>query len=299
LFKIKLKAKNTLSAVELNKDEVLEFTLLNHQVIRIEILETKAEIFQTTLKEILKPEKGAITNYRFWMHFKVNGVPATIEREVSTQKSFYEPFLIEGVFIWLDAVKDIFAFLLETHGDCKPKKDVRLAILDASLGRICPEILHPWCPLPEGTLNIKDCFRGEDCWLGAYDGVDAHGGLDINHPRGTPLWAPFDIHDHYYFNCVAAGHNNNRWRGVHRFPNGAEWVIQSHHQITLLVDEHTPFKKGHHYSDGAGVWVGRHDHTHFVFKIYDCGELTLLDPWILFWQMYRDQRVSKSENLSD
>ncbi len=287
---VKKRAKDTLTAIELNKGETLEFTLLNKQIVTIEVLNTKAEIFHTTLKEVLKAERGAVTNIRFWVDLKINQKTITLEREISTQKSFYEPTTIEGVTIWFDAVKDIFNFLHENHGDCKPNKDLRLAILDASLDRICPEKLLPWCPLPENTLRIEDCYRGEDCWMGAYDGADAHGGLDINHPRGTPLWAPFDIHDHYYFNSVPMGHTNNRWRGIHRWPNGAEWVIQSHHMITLLVDEHTPFKAGEKYSESAGVWVGLHDHTHFVFKIYDAGELVILDPWILFWQMYRDQK---------
>jgi hypothetical protein len=37
------------------------------------------------------------------------------------------------------------------------------------------------------------------------------------------------------------------------------------------------------------VLSGAVDHSHFVFKVHDRGETILLDPWILFWQMYRDR----------
>ena len=38
------------------------------------------------------------------------------------------------------------------------------------------------------------------------------------------------------------------------------------------------------------MWCGAVDHSHFVFKVHDEGETVLLDPWILFRQMYLDRR---------
>jgi hypothetical protein len=207
---------------------------------------------------------------------------------VSTQRSFYEPWLIGGVRIWFDAVDNIFEFLTEAHGECRPQRHARFAVQDESLG-ICPETLHAWCPLPEGGLRIGNCYRGEDCWLGAYNGASAHGGLDLNHSKGTPLWAPVDIHDHFYFNSLELGHNNNRWRGIHRWENGSEWILQAHHMTALTVPEHRPIRKGEQFASGAGVLSGAVDHSHFVFKVHDEGETVLLDPWILFRQMYQDQ----------
>ena len=32
---------------------------------------------------------------------------------------------------------------------------------------------------------------------------------------------------------------------------------------------------------------------HFVFKVHDYGETIHLDPWILFWQMYRDAEETR------
>jgi hypothetical protein len=284
------KAKDTLTAVELDRGEVEEFELVSGEVVRIELIATEAEILRTTLAELRVEEDCARTDYRFRCVLSINGREHTLEREVSTQKSFYEPWEIDGVRIWFDAVQDIFEFLTEAHGECAPHKHARFAIQDATL-RICPEPLHPWCPLPEGGLKIENSYRGEDCWLGAYNGASAHGGLDINHPAGTPLWAPLDIHDQFYFGSLELGCNNNRWRGIHRWPNGAEWILQACHMTALTVEEHTPIRRGEQFASGAGVLSGAAEHSHFIFKVHDYGETVLLDAWILFWQMYRDQAV--------
>ena len=287
---VRKRAKDTLTAVELDRGDVLEFTLHSGAVVKIELLATRAEVVRTTLTQPELESNGARTDYRFSCDLKLDGQQVRMEREVSTQKSFYEPWAVAGVRVWLDAVDHIFEFLVEAHGECRPRKHARLALQDASL-RICPEPIHPWCPLPDGGLRIEECYRGEDCWLGAYNGASAHGGLDINHPRGTPLWAPIDIHDHFYFNSLEMGHNNNRWRGIHRWPNGSEWILQAHHMTELTVPEHQPIAKGQQFAWGAGVLSGAVDHSHFVFKVHDEGETVLLDPWILFWQMYRDREA--------
>ncbi|NLF39560.1 hypothetical protein GX586_08955 [bacterium] len=279
--------KDTLTAVEMNRGEYGEFVLRSGAVARIELISTSARVIRTTLQRLKVEEDAARTDYCFNCVLRINGREHTLEREVSTQRSFYEPWEIDGLHIWFDAVEDIFDFLAEAHGECRPRKHARFAIQDATLG-ICPEPLHPWCPLPEGGLKIENCYRGEDCWLGAYNGASAHGGLDINHPRGTPLWAPIDIDDHFFFNSLAMGHNNNRWRGIHRWPNGAEWILQAHHMTELTVGEHEPIAKGRQFARGAGVLSGAVDHSHFVFKIHDLGETISLDPWILFRQMYRE-----------
>jgi hypothetical protein len=282
-------AKNTLTAVELDNGETLDFTLASGRTVHFELVATAARVLRTTLRELKVEEPGGRTDYAFSCTLRVDGREIVLEREVSTQRSFYEPWEVAGVRIWFDAVAEIFDLLTETHGECRLRKRARFGLQDATL-RICPDLLHPWCPLPEGGLRIENCYRGEDCWLGAYNGASAHGGLDINHPRGTPLWAPLEIHDHFYFNSLAMGHNNNRWRGIHRWANGAEWILQAHHMTELTVPEHQPIRRGEQFAWGAGVLSGVVDHSHFVFKIKDCGETILLDPWILFWQMYRDQR---------
>jgi hypothetical protein len=282
------KAKDTLTVVELNRGETEEFELFSGRLVSIRLVSTEARVIRTTLRQAKVEEPRGRTDYVFGCVLQVDGRDHVLEREVSTQKSFYEPWEISGVRIWFDAVQEIFDFLTETHGECRPRKQARFAWQDATR-RICPVRLHPWCPLPPHGLRIEDCYRGEDCWLGAYNGASAHGGLDINHPRGTPLWAPLDLDDHFYFNSLKMGHNNNRWRGIHRWPNGSEWILQTHHMTELTVPEHEAIRQGAQFAWGAGVLSGAADHSHFVFKVHDYGETLLLDPWILFWQMYRDQ----------
>ncbi|MEX0652679.1 MAG: hypothetical protein WD534_05385 [Phycisphaeraceae bacterium] len=277
-------------------DEVA-FTFTNGETRRITLLETDARVTYTTLDTPKVQQGGAVTNYEFTATLEIDGRQHTLWREVATQRSFYEPWLIDGMAIYLDAVSDIFDFLTEQHGDCRPRKAARLAIHEADQS-ICPDLLHPWCPLPPGGLNITDCYNGEDCWLGAYFGAAAHGGLDINHPAGVPIFAPFDIDDHEMFNTTYAGQNNNRWRGQHTWPDGSTWVIQVHHLIGLTdCREHQPIPAGRQMARGAGVGVGSHEHSHFVFAVIEPGQMfedrVLLDPWILFRQMYIDQHGRK------
>ncbi len=299
---VKREAKDTLTPVEMIHGETLHFRLFDGAAVEIELVDTGAEIMDSTLKIPGVEEPAATTTYRFWGEFLVNGSAVRLGREVGTQKSFYEPWVIDGVRIWLDAVDAIFDFMRETHGPCRlreicshnlpPRRQARLALQDAS-ARICPETVHPWCPLPRAGLKIEDCYRGEDCWMGAYDGASAHGGLDLNHPKGTPLYAPIDLDEHFLYNSVAMGHKNNRWRGLRRWANGAQWILQTCHMTHLTVPEHQLLQRGQQYAEGAGVWVGCAEHSHFVFAVFDYGELIRLDPWILFWQMYQDQAANK------
>ena len=300
---LKRHAKPTLTAVEMIHGETLEFTLLSGRLVSIELVDTKAEIVHTSLKEPGREESGATTVYRFWGDLRIDGSDMRIEREVGTQSSFYEPWEVGGVRIWLDAVDAIFEFMRETHGPCRlqencshsavpPRRHARIALQDAS-SRICPEVVHPWCPLAEGGLRIEECYQGEDCWMGAYDGASAHGGLDINHPKRTPLFAPFDLDNQFLYNSTEMGHNNNRWRGIRQWNDQTTWILTSCHMMQLTVPEHTPLRGGQQYAEGAGVWVGAAEHSHFGFAVLDHGELIRLDPWILFWQMYADQVANK------
>jgi len=142
---VKRRAKDTLTAVEMNRGEVESFELLSGDLVRIALMTTSARVLKTTLKQLKCEESGARTDYSFTCTLKISGREHTLEREVSTQRSFYEPLEIDGVRIWFDAVQDILCFIAEEHGDCRPSKHARLALQDASL-RICPEHLHLWRP---------------------------------------------------------------------------------------------------------------------------------------------------------
>jgi hypothetical protein len=290
-------ARPTITAVELDVGDELHFTLANGEMRRIVLERTGANVIHTTLKEPKVEQAGAVTNYHFHAALRIDGVSVITRREIATQNSFYEPRELMGLHIYLDAVDDIFNFLTEDHGPCRPRKKARLAVQDASLG-ICPVLLHPWCPLPEGGLRIEDCYNGEDVWLGAYFGAAAHGGLDINHPAGTPIYTPFAIDDHELYNRLENGDNNNRWKGRHKWPDGSTWEIRVCHVIRLYHEEHASIEAGALLADGAGVLIGSHEHSHFVFLVEEPGagedDAIFLDPWILFRQMYLDRARTTS-----
>ena len=122
-------------------------------------------------------------------------------------------------------------FLNDNHGGGVPRKDVRLALQDATLP-IAPQVLRPWYPNPDNWIDAGESYNANDVWMGPYHGADLHGGVDINMPIGTPLWAPIDFDTQFYFNSLEKGDNNNRWRGIRTWPNGQRWVLQAHHLVT-------------------------------------------------------------------
>ena len=284
-----LEAKDTITPVELDLGEELCFRLRSGEVRRLVLESTSAEVLLTNLEDTKKEKRGGGTLYRFACRVVVDGHPMSMERYVPSQESFYEPYVINGMRIWFDAVADIFELIEEAHGACRPNRRARFAVSDAR-GAICPEEVGLWCPCEEGFIDIGHCYNGDDCWLGPYMGASAHGGLDVNHPTGTPLWAPIAFDDSWLFNSIAAGHNNNRWRGVRAWPDGSKWTLQSHHLTRLLVPEREPIGAGTHYAEAAGVLVGDHDHSHFVFRIEEGGREHLLDPWIVFWQSFENMK---------
>ena len=213
----------------------------------------------------------------------------------------------------------------EGNLQCVPRKAARFAMQDATL-RICPQEMQPWLEEQENFIDVGRCYNGDDCYLGPYLGQACHVGLDINHPKGSLLLAPIDFDTQAYFNSLAAGDNNNRWRGIRRWPNGDVWALQTHHLIDLLQPERVPIQAGTRYATTAGTAVGSHQHTHFEFKIgrknrirplpasqesasiaspidFDDDsaaaqhdpEVLHLDPWIVFWQIFEDRRARNHE----
>jgi hypothetical protein len=135
---MKRKAKDTLTAVEMNRGEIEEFELVSGDVVRIELVSTQARVLRTTLKQPKVEEDNARTIYAFNCVLRVNGQEHALEREVGTQGGFCEPWEIDGVRIWFDAVQDIYEFLVEHEFGGRPLRNARFAFQDATL-RICPE----------------------------------------------------------------------------------------------------------------------------------------------------------------
>ncbi len=292
----RMTAKDTLSAIELDRGDVLRFALKNGEERTLELVHTSARVLFTTLKQIKHPEPGAGTLFEMSAEIKFDGQLVTLRRYVASQEAFYEPYVINGVRLWFDAVGDIQEFLNFNHGDCRPNKHARFALQDATL-RICPEELLPWFPGERRFIDIADTYNGDDCWLGPYFGADAHGGLDVNQPIGTVNFTPLRLDDHYYFHSLARGQNNNRWRGVRNWSNGEVWKIQTHHLLSILTPEHTPMAAGDPIGLAAGIRIGEHPHSHYNFKVRPAateGDIDL-DPWILFWQIFEDAKHRAKE----
>lgn len=285
---VKRAAKDTITPVTLNHDDELHFQLRDGQTRIIKLVSTQAAIAEGTQQNVRK--------YTFSAVLTVDGERHEIQRAVPCQESFYEPAEIRGVRIWLDAVSCIFkddgGFMGEKDvrgggPSCRPARKARLAVNDVH-DRVCPERLVWWYPETAERIDVRRCYRGEDVWMGPYEGKGAHGGLDINMKSGTPLYAPIAFDEHGLFNSLREGDNNNRWRGVRRWENGSVWWLQAHHLNKMVVAEHTPLKAGTLYAETAGVHIGAAQHTHFVFRVFEEGESYFLDPWIVFWQTFRD-----------
>jgi PKD repeat protein len=287
-----LTAKSTLSVIEMDRHDVLVFRLANGEVRRFELLETAARVLFTTLGEPRRIQPDGGTLYEMTCRLRVDGQPMELRRYVCSQEAFYEPYVINGVRLWFDAVSAVEQFLTFGHGECKPTRHVRFALQDVTQ-RICPEEVLPWHENPARFISIGDTHAGDDCWMGPFGGLDAHGGLDINQKAGTLNFAPIAFDDHYFFESLAQGHDNNRWRGIRRWPNGDVWALQTHHLLALLVPEHTPLSAGTPFCTAAGVkYGGAHQHSHYVFKVHPAGATAevLIDPWIIFWQSFEDRK---------
>jgi hypothetical protein len=283
-------ASDTLTVIELELDEVLTFVRSDGRRQRITAVSSSAKIHQTDLPVPRQAKPGCHTVLRAHVQLDIDGVRVQLVRWIGCDRSFADPWHVAGLNVWFDGNIDLFDHLNESHGSCRPAKRVRLALWEEGR-RMCPVLLHPWCPLPEDGLRITDCYDGDDCWLGPYQGADAHGGLDINHPAGTVLYAPFALQRQSFFDHISRGATNNRWRGECDWSDGSTWALQTHHLMQLLVPEHQPLLAGQPYATSAGMWVGSHEHTHFVWAVRGAGEdrEIRLDPWLLMRQMIADR----------
>jgi len=293
-------AKPTLTPFLLDHGETLRFVRGDGSAWEMTLLATRAEITARCRNggDSQDPDvkHGTVGAYAFTAEVQINGRDFQLRRDVGTQASFYEPWLVDGVRLWFDAASCAF----DTQGGfmgekdwargliCQPPKHARFAVQEEGLA-ICPEPLRPWYPGAEKGVRIGECYNGEDCWMGPYSGGAAHCGLDVNMPAGTVMTAPISFDDHYLFTSLAAGFSNNRWRGIRRWSDGSEWWLQCHHQVDMLVPVKTPLQAGTPYATGAGVAVGGHDHSHFMFRVIEQGGDYWLDPWILFWELHCQQ----------
>lgn len=289
---LKLAARDTMTPLTLNVGDSVEYSLRDGTVHKIGFRSGTAEVTALGPDDI-DGVTARVTQYRFDAVFDIDGEPVTMSRLNAKESSFFEePFIIGGMMIHLDALKCIFeddgGFMGEKDVDggitCRPKRDARIVIHDASLP-VCPGKISSWFPGAERRHKNRICYHGRDTWMGPWSegGSLAHGGLDINMPDGTILSCPIDVDDQFLFQSIDNGDNNNRWRGIKRFEDGTVWWIQAHHINFLLpgIVQHLPLPSGTPYADTAGTFIGRYEHSHFCLRIFDGEEDFWLDPWIL------------------
>ena len=161
--------------------------------------------------------------------------------------------------------------------------------------RICPGKIYPWFidgderdenfVYKANYIDVGRTYDGDDCFLGAYYGGQAHGALDICMAQNSLMYAPFDLD-------TQAG---IRAEGSKTWPDGSQWRINTGHIIEKYVPDNTPVKGGEVYGRGARRATGTHAHAHFAFQIYEQGILYDIDPWIIFWQLFEDNKKRDGE----
>ena len=304
---IERRSKETITPVELNHGEIFKYSRKDGNVLTVELISTSANILYTNRDKIppKEPTNDRGNEYRsrlmyeFKCKVKINGFPMTMHRYICSQESFYEPYTINGVRIWFTGTQAMF----EEHGgfittyradDAMPKKNARFVFQDMTK-RICPGKIYPWFKdgkdrnenfiYKPNFIDIGRCYNGDDCHMGPYMGYDSHGGLDVDMAQKSLMYTPFDLDTQ----------EGIRAKGSKTWPDGSEWLINTGHIIKKYVPDDTPVNGGEPYGLGAfrGCW--RHPHAHFAFQIKESGILYDMDPWIIFWQLFEDNK--KRDNI--
>lgn len=161
-------AKDTLTALELDVGDRLRFTLTDGQVRTIVVRAATAEVERRGT--VWSGEHDRVLTYRISCTLEIDGHLVDLVRTIPSQQNFAPPYTLFGMRLWLDTAGDLSQFLGDTHGGTDsvsasfPQRALRIALWDERQ-RICPVLLHPWCPLPPGGFTPADCYRGEDSTL--------------------------------------------------------------------------------------------------------------------------------------
>ena len=297
-------SKETITPVELSHGESIVYERKDGEKICLQLIFTSANILYTNRNKIPSDESGndrgnmyrARLLYEYSCKIAVNGIQMNMQRYVGSQESFFEPYVINGVRIWFIGVSDIFeengGFLNTVRSaNGQLHKDARFVFQDME-ERICPKDIYPWFVddqpknvnfiYKENFIDIGRCFNGADCFMGAYLAGESHGALDINMKQNSIMYAPFKLDTQ----------KGIRAEGVKKWPDGSEWRINTGHIIQKLVPDNAPVKGGEAYGIGARRACWWHPHAHFGFQIFEQDVLYEIDPWIIFWQLFEDNKMN-------
>ena len=296
-------AKSTLTPVELDHGDELRFTLRNGETRVLRLDDSGARVLLSNVyPEVLMQERiDHGIHYKIWIDVTVDGEPLRLTRYLCSQASFNEPYVVNGMRVWLDYIRAPSGDFMRgpvgpfpSNRGGYPEKEARIVVNDLT-DRICPQVMEPWYrdssvteakEFARNLIDARDTYKGDDMHMGGYWGATPHRGLDINMRVGTQLMAPIDFDTHQ----LPSG--SSAWRGERNWGNGSSWQLRAHHTVRTVVPEHAPLAKGTYYADAAGVNVGEIEHAHFEFRITEHGQTHHVDAWILFWQMFRDRNDS-------
>ena len=295
-------SKETVTPIEMNHGEIIRYYRDDGNFLELELISTSANILYTNKDKIQQDESNndrgnmyrARLLYEFTCDVKINGLPMTMRRYVGSQESYYEPYVVDGVRVWFDGVSDIIeengGFLnTARRANGIPHKHARFVFHDMEK-RICPGEICAWFKddgkrnenfiYKENFLDIGRSYNGDDCFMGAYLGGEAHGAMDMDMPQNSLLYMPFDLDTQ----------QGIRASGSKTWPDGSEWLINTGHIIEKFVPDNTPVKAGTVYARGAFRGTGMHTHSHFGFQIREEGILYDIDTWMVFWQLFEDNK---------
>lgn len=312
---LKRVAKETITPIELNHKDIIQYQKLDGEILTIELISTDAKIIWTNRDKIPKDEPAytmqgtmygeqkdrvyrnpvrARLMYEMSCELMINGVLMNMRRYVGSQEALYEPYVINGVRIWFTGVQKVFeeygGFLTTRRIDHNtPGKHARFVLHDMTQ-RICPEEIFPWFKdgedrddnyiYEDNFIDVGRAYNGDDVHMGAYMGFDSHGGFDVAMSKKSLMYAPFNLDNQ----------SGIRGDGTKKWSNGSEWRISTGHIKEKLVPDNTPLKGGKAYGIGAALVFGERPHGHFGFEIIEEGISYDIDPWIIFWQLFEDNK---------
>lgn len=103
-----------LKAVEMDWGDTLVYELKSGQMRTFVLQKTAAE--PAYIYDLPENQWRSGCIYRMQATLLCEGQPLTLHRIVSAQQSYYEPYHINGVTIFFDAVNDIEDFIKDNHG---------------------------------------------------------------------------------------------------------------------------------------------------------------------------------------
>lgn len=170
-------ARKTLTVVEMNHGDELRFKLRGG--------EERTFVLEKTSARIIERPRGGII-YSFDCHLRADGQPLLLRRYVCSQETFYEPWVLNGVRLWLSSSKSVFQLVPmrypETHH--KLDADAIIVLQDATMP-ICPQPMKLWFSMRRHFIDVGTCYNGDDRMARPLLGAGLSCGAGHQHVQGN------------------------------------------------------------------------------------------------------------------